>query len=397
MNTTLTVRNIIGAFVGGVAGILTCYYASLTLMPFGCLIGVVLGFWHDKLFTDYRRYLAIAGHFLVGCKEKVTRWKDHTMSYLKMPGDHLRRLNAKIPRNWGIGRHVVRGIIWFISLPLLFVAWLRRHPMNRANTLTVLTVPVIFFALWKFGYLALALPGDNSILAQKDPPVWLGCVGIGLLVSTPFIILGPVLLLAMRGDGGMEGFYRQYSRYSRYGPIGWVIYELKNSLMMFAYAFIMMEIMLAGIVCLLGLIIATIAIIVTVVIPARVFWRCVQLPGHWFCFGMTVIATLVTWSSLRGHILNPAVAWTVALVNGIVAAIATEVLRRAYGWLVSKLGWLFELTHLNIWNDEPDATFNFLGRTLGKPVIQAFVSLWRIVRPHLPRVHLNPDSFWMPV
>lgn len=397
MKTNLTVRNLIGAFVGGVVGILTCYYVSLAFMPLGCLIGVVLGFWHDKLIADYGRNLAAVRRFLSACRDRLVAWKNQTVGYIKMPAEHLRRFSSMIPKDCGLGRNLIRGFVWFVSLPLLFVAWLRKHPMNRANTITVLTVPVIVLALWKFGYFSLALPGNNSIMEQKNAPAWMQFAGIGLFISTLFVVFGPVLLMAMQSEGDMSGFYRQYSRYSRYGAVGWMIYELKNAAIMFAYAFIFTELMLGGVFVFIALLFLTIGILLFVVAPARVFWRCVQLPGHWFCFGITLLTTLITWLCLREHVVNPAIAWTLAIGNGIVAAGATEALRRAYEWLVSKWCWLHELTHLRGFVDEPDDIINFLGRTLGKPVVQVIVNAWRAIQPHLPRIRISPDSFWSPV
>jgi hypothetical protein len=183
MKTNRTVRNLIGAFIGGVLGFMTCYYVSLAIMPFSCLIGVVLGFRHDKLIADYNRSLLISRRFLMACLNRLENWKNRTTAYIKMPAEHLGRLNSLIPKDWGLGRHIVRGLAWFASLPLLFAAWLRKHPMNRANTLTVLTVPLIIMMLWKIGYFSFALPGKNSIF-EKAAPAWIQCVGIGLFLST---------------------------------------------------------------------------------------------------------------------------------------------------------------------------------------------------------------------
>lgn len=397
MKTNLTVRNLIGAFVGGVAGILTCYYVSLAFMPLGCLIGVVLGFWHDKIIADYSRNLIAIRHFLSACRNQLIVWMNRTVGYIKMSAEHLRRLGSMIPKDLGLSRDLIRGFVWFVSLPLLFFAWLRRHPMNRADTITVLTVPIIILALWKFGYFSLALPGNNSIMEQKNAPAWLQFVGIGLFISTLFVVIGPVLLMAMRSDGDMSGFYRQYSRYSRYGAVGWMVYEIKNTVMMFAYAFTLTELVLGGLFIFVALIFITVAILLFVVAPARVFLRCVQLPGHWFCFGITLITTLITWLCLRDHIVNPAVAWTLAIGNGIVAAGATESLRRAYELLVLKWCWLHELTHMRGLFGEHDDIINFLGRTLGKPMIRMIVSVWRMIQSRLPNIRINPDSFWLPM
>ena len=54
----------------------------------------------------------------------------------------------------------------------------------------------------------------------------------------------------------------------------------------------MTELMIIGLFGLLALFALTLIFAAIVVVPARVFWRCVQLPGHWFCFGVTVLTTL---------------------------------------------------------------------------------------------------------
>ncbi len=399
MKTNVTVRNITGAFVGGMTGILTCYYVGLTFMPLGCLVGVVLGFWHDRLLSDYGQYLAAARQFASRCRQESGKWLANAASYIKSPMDHLRQLWARIPTEWGIGRHLIRFFSWCVSLPLLFVAWLRKHPMNRANTITVLMTPVILLALWKLGYFSAAFRGEYSIMSMSkgDSSTFREFIGIGLFISTMFLFFTPVILLSVRSD--TAGFYRSYSRYSRYGAIGWVLFELKNSIASFAYAFIATELLLSALAIIVGTLFASIAlgaaIIMTIIIPARFFWKCVQLPGHWFCFLVTVLTTLVAWLMMHSYITNPEIAWTLALTNGVVAAAISEGLRRAYAFVVSRWDWAYELVHLRGLIDEPEDIIGFVFKSFGQPVTQFCIAGWQRIEPRLPRIRLNPEGFWL--
>jgi hypothetical protein len=233
-------------------------------------------------------------------------------------------------------------------------------------------------------------------MMEKTAPAWKQIVGAGFFISSIFVVIGPVMLLLMRYEGGVEAFHRQYGRYNRYGPIGWVVYEVKNAIMLYTLVFIFAEIMILGVFGLLIMAGLTITVIATVVVPARTFWKCVKLPGHWFCFWVTIVTTLATWLLMRDRIINPAMAWTLALGNGIVAGVATEILRRSYERLVSKWDWLYELIHLEI-DGDPEVVLKFLWRSFCAPVIDLSVTAWRKVQPRLPRIRLISDSFWLPV
>lgn len=359
-------------------------------MPLGCLVGVVLGFWHDKLIADYRNNLATAKRFLSACHLRLVTWKNGVVNYTKRPMEHIRRLWAKTPKDWGFARRLIQGLVWFVSLPLLFVEWLRKHPVNRANTITALMTPAIILVMWKFD---IIFP-EKSGGVLDEGPLWFQLVMIGTLIGCAMLPFAPAILLVSRSADDMEVFYQQYSRYRRYGAIGWVVYELKNIAIFFLYAFLAMEAVLFAVAMFGILTLATIAIVFCAVIPARVFWRCVQLPGHWFCFGVTVLTTLASWLGFRDYIMNPAFAWMLALGNGIVAAVVTEVLRRTYAWMVSHWVWLHELTHFG--GEEPDATLGFLNRKLCKPFFALLVLAWQKVKPYLPTARLSRDSFWLP-
>ena len=393
MKTNLTVRNIIGAFVGGMTGILTCYYVGVAYMPLACLIGVVLGFWHDKLIIDYRKNITIARAFGTACGVRINQWKNGCVNYLNQPKECLHHWWAKNHTD-----NVVRILSWVVSLPAIFIAWLRKHPMNRADTITCLVSVGVIGALWRFGYFSSLFSQGEPFQNMSLPPL----IGVGMFIATIMLLAFPIfaLMSSREGGGDMQGHYRQYSKYSRYGVAGWALYQLKNVVLLYAYAFVFTELLL--VVC--GLVIAglmaTIAFLCVVVVPARVFWRCVKMQGHWLCFGTTVLTTLIAWFSVRNHVNSAATAWTLALVNGICAALITEGLRHAYNWLVYKWGWLYELTHLTETPQQDlfEGISTFLWKTLARPPFAALASVWcRWVWPHVRRIHINPDGFLSPV
>jgi hypothetical protein len=356
----------------------------------------VLGFYHNSLIADYSHNMVTIGRFLSICRDRLIVWKGWTVGYLKMPADYLRRLRAMTSKGWGFGRHIVNVLAWLVSTPWLFIAWLRKSSKNRANVITFLMLPIIAVTLWKFGYLALVF-GPTSVMEQKDAPIWLEIASFGIIMGTIFAVFSPILLLGMRNGNGETNDHSWSERYDRYGSIGWAFYELKNAFMFSAFAFIFAELMLFGLAIIATLAVITLAFIIAIFTPARVFWKCVQLPGHWFCFGVTTVTTLVAWLVMRSYVVNPAAAWILALGNGIIAAVATEALRHTYEWLVSRWSWLRELIQLKGFYDDPDDVTNYLGRTLGKPVISAITGAWHAIESRLPHFRLCQDSWWRPV
>lgn len=404
MKTKLLIRNIVGAIVGGVLGSLTCYYVSVILLPLGCLAGVLIGYYHERLIADYSRNLTAVGRFTSAGLDRLLRWIDRTANCINLPlkylshvADYLRRSTRSTKRNEVFGRHLVRAVVWLRSVPLLFVAWLQKHPVNRSSTITVLVCPLVALVLWLSGFLSIALPiNQNSFLENPDSG-WVQFLSLGLFISTVCVMISPILLLFVRIDLGARALVRQIRRYTRYGPIGWMLYEIKNAVMFFAFVFICAELFLVGLAVALCVAVLTIAFIVCVIIPARMLWKFVQLPGHWLCFGVTVVTTLVSWLVMRHHIANPAMAWVIALGNGILSAAITEAFRQAYEWLVLKWRWMNELVQLRGLSDDPNDTISFLGWTFGKPAIRTISSVWYRFQSHLPRVRMNPNGFWMPV
>ena len=364
-------------------------------MPIACLVGVVLGFWHDKLVIDYRKNIAVIRSVLTASGTRLGVWKNSCLNYFNRPKECLRSCWAKIPVDT-MGRDVFRVLSWIFSLPLFFIAWLRKHPMNRANIITCLVSVAVSIGLWRVGYYSSLFSEGEPFKNMSLPSTF----SIGMFMGSTLMFIFPLMSIAMGEDGGMEAFYRQYSKYSRYGVIGWSLFQLKNIVFMYMFAFVFTELMLAAICLLLVGVIATVAFICVVVIPARVFWRCVKVQGHWLCFGVTVSTTLIAWLSVRGLVSSATMAWTLALVNGMCAALATECLRLAYNWLVHKWDWLYELNHIKVWDEygDPTCLFMFLWRTIASPPLARFKHAWcRWVWPHAPCVRINPEGFWSPV
>ena len=65
-------RNFLGGFVGGILGILACAFIHPATLPFGCLLGVVSGFWYREIWEK--------AYLVSSIKIKVPRYKIESLN-----------------------------------------------------------------------------------------------------------------------------------------------------------------------------------------------------------------------------------------------------------------------------------------------------------------------------
>jgi hypothetical protein len=88
-NRSYTSRNLLGGFFGGILGILAFALIHPSLLPAGCLLGVVIGFWYQEIWINAK------ADYVRTC----TRWETAYEKTVLLPYARLRALSRKIKRS----------------------------------------------------------------------------------------------------------------------------------------------------------------------------------------------------------------------------------------------------------------------------------------------------------
>ena len=146
MNRSVSLRNLIGGFLGGTMGILASWYLDPMVLPFGALLGVVLGWWNEDI-------VRLLGEAHQQAKEKTSGFvgmTDYVVSALaRFCG--LPSIIANVFR-WIIAKAIVGTVVAIASAPARFTRWFSHHPMNRVYFIKTTTLLLLVFgtplAMW---------------------------------------------------------------------------------------------------------------------------------------------------------------------------------------------------------------------------------------------------------
>lgn len=286
---TVSRRNFVGAFWGGILGILAFGYLHPVALPFGCFFGVVVGWWYQEV------------------------WQSVT--------DSFRRGVAGTQHAWN-------RFMTFVQRPAVLVQWMTRQ-VNRwyiTRTLAVLA-HLALNALW-------VVPLCNYCFnaSLKGDIVSLLYI-LSLTFIIPVLVMILVILLPIMYISHEK---RQKAGYVAIGPFRFLARDFVNLFRIEISMFLLMVGILIWFIGVGGafllLVAAPISVIVGVV---KGIYEVSTRAGHWLCFGTTIIVTaLAAW--IAYPYLNDARAlWTVALFAGLTSALVTEGLRRSLIWFFS--------------------------------------------------------------
>jgi len=314
---TVSTRNLIGAFLGGALGILAFGYLHPAVLPFGCLFGVVVGWWYEEIWKSITDSVSRG---IAGTRHAWSRFTTFTHTPVK-------KLSIDIGPGLTILHFFVCAFVWFLSRPIAFIRWLRAHPINRAYAIRTLAV-LSYFALNILAIVSLAfatISKDSVVM-----PLLFMIGGIGFL-------LGPLgYLISDEETLKMRKFYLVWERYSASGPFWFFIKDLVN---IFRYE-------ISSILATCGTLIWFFGIggafLLLVVIPISVavgaikgIYEVSMRAGHWLCFGTTVVVTALTAWIAYPYLNDVRVLWIAALFAGLASAVVTEGLRYSLVWFFS--------------------------------------------------------------
>jgi len=311
-------QNLIGGFLGGTAGILVSWFVSPLALPFGVLLGVVVGWWNEEivqLFGEAHRQAKKTASGFVG-----------TTDFVILTSARLCGLPSAIANvfRWIIVKAIIGSIVALVSTPARFARWLASHPTNRTRAIDI-TISLIFIF------------GTPVIMFFLEPHVGIegsenrGVLAIlGVLVATG----GSTAYRVCREFGKkaelneLGQFYREWEIISRHGSVGFFLYaiamQIRYMIGFAVFCIIAVPWFFAfAIVGFLGIypLIAGIAVV-------HGFYKIANRSGHWLCLGVTMAVTGISWLVCHKSFPDPRILWITALGTGIISGGVTEFIRR---------------------------------------------------------------------
>ena len=347
-NTTTVTRNLLGGFLGGLFGVLVAGYVSSLLAPIGCLIGVLSGYWHDRIFAK--------------CKGAMRLHRMRSRRNKTILGDVAEALKL---RRYAVWRFMTRPLpsvspvlefaVKATLSPFKFFGWLMSHPVLIARTITVcaqLSVATGFLCATYLLFPSATIEDGTRMI------YWIACGIAGVLAM--FFRLE---VADDAADNSAKAFYTTWNRYSQRNPIVFALNEFKAAIMIQSVIFV-----LIGIVCciavmaLVGLFVGFFSSLIVVGI-IRGLWTVSSRKEHLLCLGISLIGTVASAIVFNGS-LSGSTLWIVALATGLACGVSSEIARRSILWAFA---------HTPAWKatvpeDGADAVMDLMG-WLGKPLL----------------------------
>ena len=304
-------------------GILSFGYLHSVALPFGCLLGVICGWWYQEIWQS-----AVDSYHRGVAKTRFA-W-ERTITFLLTPTTKLKRARFDVGPYLKLLHLFLFMLLWVLRRPIVLVQWGKKHPMNRAALVRIFaTICFVSLSLpWMFqlehwcGAIVEAAGKDSLVSIIVLPMVFL-----------PLILIAvPIFLNCHSYDDtdlqSMGSFYRDWSQYSR-GAF-WYFYREVRNLLLYQVS---ITLLLAGIVIwFLGagglFVLFIIAPISATVGVAKGIYKVSMRAGHWLCFGVTIVVTALTAWIVNPYFVDSRVLWLAALFAGLSSAVATEGTRR---------------------------------------------------------------------
>ncbi len=325
-------RNILGAFLGGLLGILALGFLHPATLPIGCFLGVIVGWWYQEIWETIRGTIhewADRGQAI--CK----RIKVYTLT---SPGIFKKRELDISPLIRKV-QSLFFYIGWIIRSPAIFVRWLKSHPMNRAYSIRVLAT--ITFVAISFIWLA---PLFSFLQTELQAPEMVNSIMplfyilAGILTPLLTVIMPPLFAYAMddRDDEKMKRYYLHWEQYSKNGALKSYFYELKTLYSVCIKATLYFIVTLTYLVVIWSFVLSVVFLPISVFVGiVKGIYKVAHHTEHWLCLAATLLVTSLTAWYAHPHIASTQILWMVALINGLIAAVAAEGLRRALVWFYS--------------------------------------------------------------
>lgn len=358
---SVTSRNLVGGFLGGVIGILSSSYVAPTFLPLGVLIGVVLGWWNKDIVHLFRESHQKARYVAKKVSIDLVGFTDEIVALLV----RLCGLSEKVAKTfrWIIVKAIVGSIVAIITSPLMlrrilvrFSKWLIHHQMNQS------------FIIDQTIYLLFVL-GLSTVAFFVEPHI--GIVGVGnrgLLTVAIFIAtLGGSIVYRLRHNtvsnielSELCQYYREWEVISHRGWVGYLFYTIwqHTRYTLGTAMFLSIAVPWFLVVIIIGFL--SFHSMLLIIFFAQAFYSIAAKAAHWLCLVVTMITTGISWLIYQQNFADPYILWIVALGTGIMSGGLTEVIRRA---LLS----LYESTEIGLrlkddTYDNVDDYINFISR-----------------------------------
>lgn len=302
-------RNLLGAFLGGMLGILLCGFLHPYTLPLGCFFGVVVGYWHKEIFQS-----GIAG------------WRWSVMIVPEM----VRFLRRPTKPAYEVAEEPKQP-------------WFRFRLIDRVYTVygLAIVVHVILNVLWivVLGFSLSTYVESLVNSASLDFPIFIVfCALFFLVVVAPLWcykeVYPPISVYEKYAKAKEALHYRNC--YNKYGGVMFFLRALYS----FSGLGLFFSISLAvsAIVWILFTIVVIAPILAVVGMIRGVFLASTKT-GHWLCFGVTLaVTTLVAWMAYP-RFESAQVVWMTALLAGLLSAGAVETCRFGLAWFFRANDW----------------------------------------------------------
>lgn len=322
-------RNMLGAFMGGVLGILICGFLSPLLLPVGVFAGVIGGWWYQEIwaatthgFNEGMAKTCALAAFLFTPVRRLGEWRKQLWN--DSVGDVMLPILA-----W-----LVSPIIWLLRRPAVIVMWTRAHTVNRAYLVRAATLP-LFYAMNAaiIGFLANLLvrsaQGFDFNHDVRGIPIIFG--GIFLFCIGIISLMAPMMSWSSDSErklDQMHHFYRTWERYSSMGVARFYLSELWF-LARAWFSAVAWAVACISWFCGLGAVYLAIVAVASAAIGfVKGIYRVSIRGGHWLCFGATLTTTIVSAMLFHNSFGDIRIMWFVAVLTGVASAGATEGLRQ---------------------------------------------------------------------
>lgn len=326
---TISQRNLLGAFVGGMLGILALgYFNSGFLLVLGVFAGVIGGWWYQEIwvatasgFNEGVAKTRALGAFLFTPVRRLSEWRKG-LDEIDIP---LLPMLA-----W-----LATPFIWLLRRPGAMVMWTRAHPVNRAYLVRVATLPVFYAAnaviVGLLAYLLVrSAQGFDFNHDVRGIPIIFG--GLGLLCIGIVSLMAPLMFWSSNSErklDQMHSFYRTWERYSSMGVARFYVSELWFMARAWFSVVAWLVACIAWFCGIGGVFLAIVAITSAAIGMVKGVYQVSIRGGHWLCFGTTLTVTAIAAWIGSSYFGDVRILWGAALSTGLVSALATEGIRRS--------------------------------------------------------------------
>lgn len=313
---TVRARNFLGALLGGMLGILGFGYIHPLALPFGCFLGVVIGWWHQEIWME------ISGKFSQG----VAYW-----ARLNEKAAGLVAVRIANSRKKEIMKPLLQKISKAVTFPYVFVrACARRikslvaeHPMNKAWLLSVsaqlLNFAIIMVMIHYFEAWVKDIHGKGLIHLTFFPIV--------CSLTAAMIFAGNATTKEL-GLKDMNRFYARWNYLLSHGSLRYFFKEVGETFYRIAFFFVFF-ISIATCYAIAGFVLLVVTALFCLIFGAvKGFYQAATKSGHWLCFGVTLVVTALSAWITFPWLGNKLWVWIIALATGLMSAAITEVVAR---------------------------------------------------------------------